>query len=74
MTAEPESESFEDRFKALSEILARLEEGDLSLDECLKEYEHGVRAVGLCRELLDQAERRIEELTPAGLKVQTPEE
>jgi exodeoxyribonuclease VII small subunit len=72
VTAEPES--FEDRFKALSEILARLEEGDLSLDDCLKEYEHGVRAVGRCRELLDKAERRIEELTPAGLKVQTSEE
>jgi exodeoxyribonuclease VII small subunit len=64
----PDTESFEDKFKQLSEILARLEEGDLSLDACLKEYELGIAAVRNCRQILDKAERRIEELTPAGLE------
>ena len=56
---------FEEEFKQLDEILARLESGDLGLDESLREYERGVRALRNCREILERAERKIEELTPA---------
>ena len=59
-----EPSSFEDEFERLEEILERLEEGDLSLDASLGEYERGVGALRRCREILAAAERRIEELTP----------
>ena len=55
---------FEQEFQRLEEILVRLERGELSLDESLTAYEQGVGALRACRELLTQAERRIEELTP----------
>ncbi len=58
--------SFEAEYRKLEEILARLEGGELSLDESLAEYEQGVKALRGCRDLLERAERRIEELTPDG--------
>jgi exodeoxyribonuclease VII small subunit len=60
--------TFEEQFKQLEEILSKLERGDLSLDESLREYEHGVKALRGCHQLLGAAEKRIEELdlAPAG--------
>ncbi len=55
--------SFEERYRELEEILARLERGDLTLDASLADYEKGVAALRACRDLLAQAERRIEELS-----------
>jgi exodeoxyribonuclease VII small subunit len=60
--------TFEAQFKKLETILERLEEGDLSLDASLKEYEKGIKTLRSCHEILEGAERRIEELTPGGLK------
>lgn len=57
--------SFEAKFAELEEILARLEGGELTLDDSLSEYEKGVAALRSCRELLAKAEKRIEELAPA---------
>ena len=58
--------SFEEEFQQLETILKRMEAGELSLDESLADYERGVKALRLCREILDQAEQRIEELGPPG--------
>jgi len=54
---------FEKAFKDLQDIVAALEQGDLPLDECLARYEAGVKALRLCRQLLDDAEKKIETLT-----------
>lgn len=54
---------FEKVFKELQDIVAALEEGDLPLDECLAKYEAGVKALRLCRQILDEAEKKIEILT-----------
>jgi len=59
--------TFEEQYKALEEILGRLERGDLTLDQSLAEYERGVGALKSCREVLSRAERRIEELSIAGV-------
>jgi exodeoxyribonuclease VII small subunit len=59
--------TFEEQYKALEEILGRLERGDLTLDQSLAEYERGVGALKSCREVLSKAERRIEELSIAGV-------
>lgn len=60
--------TFEEQFGQLEQILTKLERGDLSLDASLKEYEHGVKALRSCHELLAKAEKTIEELDlqPAG--------
>jgi exodeoxyribonuclease VII small subunit len=54
---------FEKTFKELQEITAALEQGDLPLDECLAKYEAAVKALRVCRQLLDEAEKKIEMLT-----------
>ena len=56
--------TFEEQFKQLETIVTKLEAGELSLDESLAEYEQGIKTLRSCREILDKAELRIEELAP----------
>lgn len=58
--------SFEAEYRKLEEILAKLEGGELTLEESLQEYEQGVGALRKCREILTSAELRIRELSPDG--------
>jgi exodeoxyribonuclease VII small subunit len=54
--------SFEDAIKRLSEIVQRLEKGDLSLEDSLRLFEEGVRLSRLSQDRLDAAEKRVEQL------------
>ena len=54
--------SFESQLKELEQIVGKLENGDLPLEESLNLFEHGVRLSRECRERLEAAERRIEVL------------
>jgi exodeoxyribonuclease VII small subunit len=58
-----EGPRFEEALERLEAIVHRLEEGDLGLDEALKQYEEGVGLLRRSYELLKQAERRIEVLS-----------
>jgi exodeoxyribonuclease VII small subunit len=64
-----ETESFEDEFDRLEEIVERLDSGrvgdDLTLDEALELYEEGVELVRRCRGHLDDAEATLETLEEA---------
>ena len=51
---------FEMALDKLEEIVRKLEEGDLPLDDSLRLFEEGVRLERFCRGKLDAAERRIE--------------
>ncbi len=53
-------DKFEDALSRLEEIVHKMEEGDLSLDESLKVFEEGIKLVRLCSKKLDEAERRID--------------
>ena len=44
----------------LEEIVKRLEDGDMPLEDSLKLFEEGVRLSRVCAERLKAAERRIE--------------
>lgn len=55
-------ERFEDALRKIEIIVARMEEGDLSLEEALKAFEEGVRLVQFCTGKLDEAERKVEVL------------
>lgn len=59
---EPEKASFEANLEQLEDIVARLEQGDLPLDEALQLYERGVSAYRNCHEKLKDAETRVVEL------------
>ncbi len=54
--------SFEDALSELEEIVARLESGELTLEESLSLFERGQRLAALCHATLDKAELRLEEL------------
>ena len=54
---------FEDGLKRLEEIVAKLESGNLSLDDSLKLFEEGVKLVHFCNERLAEAQQKVELLT-----------
>lgn len=61
--AAPKEVSFEDALARLEQLVERLEEGDVPLEESLGHYAEGTRLVKLCQERLDRAEALIRELT-----------
>lgn len=52
--------SFEDALSELEEIAVKLEDGDLGLDDSIKEFEKGIKLARICHEKLEEAERKIE--------------
>jgi exodeoxyribonuclease VII small subunit len=54
--------SYETLYTRMQAIVARLEAGELPLEEALALYEEGVAVASACQQLLDQAELRIQEL------------
>jgi exodeoxyribonuclease VII small subunit len=54
--------TFEQAEKELAEIVERLERGDAGLDEAIRLWERGEELYRFCRERLDAAHGRIEEL------------
>jgi exodeoxyribonuclease VII small subunit len=55
-------EKFEKALAKLEDIVRRMEQGDLTLEESLKAFEEGIRLSRLCAKRLDEAERRIQVL------------
>ena len=60
-----EATTYEALLQRLEEAVARLEDGELSLEEALAAYQEGVALAAQCQKLLDTAEQRIEELRVA---------
>ena len=53
--------TFEEKLAKLTEIVDKLEAGnELPLEDSLKLFEEGVGLVSSCREMLENAEQRIE--------------
>ena len=55
---------FEQLFSELESVVAKLEAGDLSLDESLALFQRGMELSKKCTEMLEKAELRIKELVP----------
>ncbi|HEV8250871.1 MAG TPA: exodeoxyribonuclease VII small subunit [Gaiellaceae bacterium] len=55
--------TFEQAERELGEIVERLERGDVALDDAIALWERGETLYKFCRERLDAAHGRIEELT-----------
>ena len=53
---------FEEALERLEGLVAKLEAGDLGLEDALTSFEQGVALVRLCSERLRAAELRIKEL------------
>jgi exodeoxyribonuclease VII small subunit len=53
---------FEKKLARLEEIVAKMEVGDLSLEESLKSFEEGVKLSRECNSQLSQAEQKVKVL------------
>jgi exodeoxyribonuclease VII small subunit len=53
---------FEDFLKQVEEAVRSLESGNLGLEESIGRYESGMTALKRCYEILEQAEKKIEQL------------
>ncbi|MCM2277977.1 MAG: exodeoxyribonuclease VII small subunit [Oligoflexia bacterium] len=61
-----EKPSFEAALEQLQGIVKRLESGELTLEQALKNFEEGVRLTRVCQEQLGAAEQRVEILLKEG--------
>jgi len=58
-----EGVNFEEAIAEIQEIVRQLEEGELGLEESLKQFESGVKLIRNCHATLEQAEQQIKILT-----------
>jgi len=58
--------SFEQAYQELEDSIARLESGELSLEESVSLYEKGRLLAAHCQQLLDNAELRIKTIDDSG--------
>ena len=54
--------SFEEAIKELTSIVGKIEQGQIPLQDSLKQYERGMALIKHCRGILQQAEKRIEKI------------
>lgn len=52
--------SLEQSLQSLEELIERMEDGGLTLEESLKEFEQGVKLVKTCQKSLQEAEQKVE--------------
>ncbi len=62
MGAKKEKITFEKSLEQLEEIVNKMESGELSLEDSLRLFQDGIEYSKKCRELLAEAEYRVEHL------------
>jgi len=55
-----ENPGFEQALTELEELVAKLESGDLSLDQSLSHFKRGVELTRHCQSILDEAQQTVE--------------
>lgn len=54
--------SFEEAYKQLTELVQKMESGDMPLADSVAAYEQGIKLKAYCEQLLKEAELKIETL------------
>lgn len=52
--------TFENALKRLEQITTELEEGEPSLDKCLKKFDEGIALVKYCNKTLEEARQKVD--------------
>lgn len=63
MAEKKEEIKFEKAMKRLESIVDELEKGEMDIDKSLEAFEEGIKMSRLCSKKLNEAERKIEQLT-----------
>lgn len=66
MSGAAEELTFEQALARLDEVVARMDGGDVGLEEAVRLFEQGQELLSVCRERLALAQQRITELTAQG--------
>lgn len=69
MAGRSKSFDFEKALKELEELVARMEGGQVPLEESIKQFERATELAGKCEASLRAAEEKIEVLTAGGIKM-----
>jgi exodeoxyribonuclease VII small subunit len=54
--------SFEQAIKELTGIVGKIEQGEITLQDSIQQYERGMMLIKHCRKILQEAEKRIEKI------------
>lgn len=57
--------NFEEKLRELEQLVTRMEDGDLGLEDSLRAFENGVKLVKECQQALAAAEQKVQVLTSA---------
>lgn len=57
-----QTQTFEKNLQTLTEVIQKMEQQDVGLEESLKLYEQGVQLTRKCQKIIDDAEKKIEQL------------
>ncbi len=55
--------SFEEAIKELTAIVAKIEQGQIPLQDSVSQYEKGMALIKHCKAILEKAEKRIEKIS-----------
>ena len=55
--------TFEETIKELTNIVGKIEQGQIPLQDSLEQYEKGMALIKHCRTILQKAEKRIEKIS-----------
>jgi exodeoxyribonuclease VII small subunit len=58
--------TFEQAIKQLTEIVGKIKQGKIPLQDSLEQYEKGMALIKHCRGILEKAEKRIEKISKEG--------
>jgi exodeoxyribonuclease VII small subunit len=65
--------SYEAALLELEQLVARIEAGDMPLEQLLSQYQRGAELLAFCRDRLEAVEGQIKVLDQGSLKTWTPE-
>ncbi len=57
-----QTQTFEKNLELLTEVIQKMEQQDVGLEESLKLYEQGVQLTRKCQKIIDEAEKKIAQL------------
>lgn len=63
---------FEQALRRLEQIVAAIEQGQIGLEDSIKQFEEGMALIRQCREVLADAELKVRQLQAAGADSAAP--
>lgn len=57
-----QTKTFENNLNQLSQIIEKMEQQEIGLEESLKLYEQGIQLTRKCQKIIDDAEQKIQQL------------